>query len=252
MILCQNVSILCRFGKRSHSEGSELLFVCRLLQSRGGATRLTTPPATKGEKQKLQNTTTCQIYMEHYKGSLEVLLGGGGRWELYGSSGGWVGGSGGCYHSCRQDDDPVLGNKISQVSSRRGRGGSRRGAKAMTAGRRNRLHKEVCLQKQTGTGGNWYNTVKINQYDLLSGGRSFRGRCFESINCCLTWGALDTHLLGPGSAVWDVSDDPPLFTATRETVLELLDGGLAASVASGKLLRWPRSIGVSVSLCEMC
>lgn len=137
--------------------------------------------------------------------SLEVLLDGGGRWELYGSSGGWVGGSGGCYHSCRQDDDPVLGNKISQVSSRQGRGGSRRGAKAMTAGRRNRLHKEVCLQKQTGTGGNWYNTVKINQYDLLSGGRSFRGRCFESINCCRTWGALDTHLLGPVSAAWDVS-----------------------------------------------
>lgn len=56
-----------------------------------------------------------------------------------------------------------------------------RGPKAMTARRRNRLHKEVCLQKQTGTGGNWYNTVKINQYDLLTGSRSFRRRSFETI-----------------------------------------------------------------------
>lgn len=32
-------------------------------------------------------------------------------------------GVGGCSHSCRQDDDPVLGNKISQVSLRRGGAG---------------------------------------------------------------------------------------------------------------------------------
>lgn len=53
--------------------------------------------------------------------------------------GGW---GGGC-HSCRPTVDPVPGNRISQV-----RAGGRAKGRDPGGGLRNRLHKEVHLQKQ--------------------------------------------------------------------------------------------------------
>lgn len=128
--------------------------------------------------------------------------------------------------SCPGKQDQPGQFKTGEGRAKEGEGGRREGggAKAMTAGRGNRLHKEVCLQKQTGTGGNWYNTVKINQYDLLSGGSRFRGRRFESINCCLTGGALDTHLPGRPS-VDDRRRPSALHGCTGNSSRESLGGG---------------------------